>query len=105
LNPSVAIFLSLNAKLDICRAFEELAHLFEGLNLSVIHDGFHPSIMNRNWTISVSFRIGKDCVYQVGLELLYPIPLSGASDPEHPPLFKSLSSHLLDIAQEIISYG
>jgi hypothetical protein len=36
------------------------AHLFEGLNLSIIHDGIHPSILNGNWTISVSFYIEKD---------------------------------------------
>lgn len=43
-----------NAKLHGPRPFKKSAHLFEGVELSVIHDGFHPSIMNRNWIISVS---------------------------------------------------
>ena len=42
-----------------CGAYKEGMHLRQCFYVSVTHDGIHPSIMNRNQAMPVSFRIGR----------------------------------------------
>ena len=39
-------------------AFKQGLHLRQCFYVSVIHEGIHPSSMNRNQAIAVSFRVG-----------------------------------------------
>jgi hypothetical protein len=52
-----------------------LADLFEGFDLCVIHDGFHPAIMNRNRASSVSFHVRNTLTVQYHFILEETVPV------------------------------
>ena len=69
-------------------AFKKGMHLRQCFYVTVIHDGIHPSIMNRNQAMSVSFRVGNTTPVQYHFILEKTMPcLSGSFVAESPPLW------------------
>ena len=68
-NEIIALGLSLEGKLDRLGAIQKGTDLRERGEVLVIHDGIHPSIMTRDQTTSVSFRVRNTTPVQYHLVL------------------------------------
>ncbi len=68
-NEIMALGLGPEGKLDRLSAIQKGTDLRECGDVLVIHDGIHPSIMNRTQAISVSFRVRNTAPVQYHLVL------------------------------------